>query len=417
MTSWLTRFACRLAALAAFAACPAVADEPFTIGLNLGQTGALAPNGKAALLAMQIWVEDTNAKGGLLGRPVRLLTYDDQSNPSLVPGIISKLLDVDKVDILIAGNGTNMVAPALPVAMQRKLTLVGLFGLDVNSEFHYPNYFSIIPAGGENPKEAFSAGFFALAASRDPRPRTIALVGADAEFARNALDGARAQAKRGGYRIVYDNTYPPTTSDYSPIIRAIQATGPDIVFVASYPPDTVGMVRAANEVGLKAKMFGGGMVGLQATSIKTQLGPLLNGIVNYDFWLPVGAYDTVETRAFLKKYQARVGDTGVDALGYYLPPFAYADLQVVGEAVEATHGTDQARLAAYLHSHTFHTLVGDITFGANGEWAEPRVLEVQFHGIKGHGIEQFRDLSTQTVLYPPALKNGELRFPYTEARE
>lgn len=395
----------------------APAAEPFTIGLNLGQTGSLAPNGRAALLAMQIWVDDTNAKGGLLGRRVKLVTYDDQSNPALVPGIISKLLDVDKVDLLIAGNGTNMVAPALPAAMQRKLTLVGLFGLDVNSEFHYPNYFSIIPAGGPRPKEAFAGGFFAMAGSRSPRPSTIALVGADAEFPRNALDGARALAKQGGYRIVYDNTYPPTTTDYSPIIRAIQATNPDMVFVASYPPDTVGMIRAANEVGLSTKMFGGGMVGLQATSIKTQLGPLLNGIVNYDFWLPVGTYASPDAMAFLKKYQARVGESGVDALGYYLPPFAYADLQVVGEAVEATHGTDQGKLADYLRSHSFHTIVGDIRFGANGEWAEPRVLEVQFHGVQGHDLAQFRDLTAEVVLYPPDLKTGELRYPYTAARQ
>ena len=414
--SWLSRLARRLLPVAVLAAGPAYAAEPFTIGLNLGQTGALAPTGKAALLAMQIWVEEANAKGGLLGRPVRLLTYDDQSNPALVPGILSKLLDVDHVDLLIAGNGTNMVAPALPFAMQRKLTLVGLFGLDVNSEFHYPNYFSIIPAGGEHPKEAFSAGFFAMAASANPAPKTIALVGADAEFAKNAVDGARAQAKRAGYKIVYDNTYPPTTSDYSPIVRAIQATNPDIVFVGSYPPDTVGMVRAANEVGLNVKMFGGGMVGLQSTAIKTQLGSLLNGIVNYDFWLPVGSYASPEAKAFLAKYQARVGESGVDALGYYLPPFAYADLQVVGEAVEATHGTDQAKLADYLRSHTFHTIVGDIKFGPNGEWAEPRVLAVQFHGIQGHDVEQFRTMGTQTVLYPPSLKSGDLRYPYTDAR-
>ncbi|HQT80544.1 MAG TPA: amino acid ABC transporter substrate-binding protein, partial [Rhodopila sp.] len=389
--------------------------EPLTIGLNLGQTGALAPNGKAALLAMQIWVEDTNAKGGLLGRPVKLITYDDQSNPALVPGIISKLLDVDHVDLLIGGNGTNMVA--LAVAMQRHLTLVGLFGLGVNSEFHYPNYFSIIPAGGPNPNQAFAAGFFAMADAQTPKPRTIALVGADAEFSRNALDGARALAKAGGYRIVYDNTYPPSTADFSPIVRAIQAAGSDMVFVGSYPPDTVGMIRAANEVGLKTKLFGGGMVGLQAASIKTQLGPLLNGIVDYDFWLPVGAYNTPEAKAFLAKYQARAAAAGVDALGYYLPPFAYADLQVVGQAVAATGGTDQQKLADYLRSHTFHTLVGDISFGPNGEWKEPRVLEVQFQHVRGNDLAQFRDLTSEVVLYPPALRTGTLRYPYTAARD
>ncbi len=392
------------------------AAEPLTIGFDTEATGGLAPNGKAALLAMEIWVEDTNAKGGLLGRPVKLVTYDDQSNPALVPGIVTKLLDVDKVDILIGGNGTNVVAPAMPVVMQRNLTFIGLFGLDVNSEFHYDRYFSIIPAGGAHPKEAFSQGIFAVAGAMTPKPQSIALVGADAEFPKNALDGARAQAKRAGLKIVYDHTYPPSTADYTPIVRAIQATNPDIVYVASYPPDTVGMIRAANEVGLNAMMFGGGMVGLQATSIKMQLGPLINGIVDYDFWQPTGDYATPEALDFLKKYQARAASAGVDALGYYLPPFAYADLQVLGAAVEGVGSLDQAKLAAYLRSHTFHTLVGDITFGPNGEWTEPRVLAVQFQGVQGHDLAQFKDTKTEVILWPPALKSGELRAPYSEAK-
>ena len=392
------------------------AAEPLTIGFDTEATGGLAPNGKAALLAMEIWVEDTNAKGGLLGRPVKLVTYDDQSNPALVPGIVTKLLDVDKVDILIGGNGTNVVAPAMPVVMQRNLTFLGLFGLDVNSEFHYDRYFSIIPAGGAHPKEAFSQGFFAVAEAMTPKPQSIALVGADAEFPKNALDGARAQAKRAGLKIVYDHTYPPSTADYTPIVRAIQATNADIVYVASYPPDTVGMIRAANEVGLNAMLFGGGMVGLQATSIKMQLGPLLNGIVDYDFWQPTGDYATPEALDFLKKYQARAASAGVDALGYYLPPFAYADLQVLGAAVEGVGSLDQAKLAAYLRSHTFHTLVGDITFGPNGEWTEPRVLAAQFQGVQGHDVAQFKDTKTEVILWPPALKSGELRAPYSDAK-
>jgi branched-chain amino acid transport system substrate-binding protein len=392
------------------------AAEPLTIGFDTEATGGLAPNGKAALLAMQIWVEDTNAKGGLLGRPVKLITYDDQSNPALVPGIVTKLLDVDKVDILIGGNGTNLVAPALPVVMQRNLTFLGLFGLDVNSEFHYDRYFSIIPAGGAHPKEAFSQGFFAVAEAMNPKPQSIALVGADAEFPKNALDGAREQAKRAGLKIVYDHTYPPAAADYTPIVRAIQATNADIVYVASYPPDTVGMIRAANEVGLNAKLFGGGMVGLQATSIKMQLGPLINGIVDYDFWQPTGDYATPEALDFLNKYQARAASAGVDALGYYLPPFAYADMQVLAAAVEGVGSLDQAKLAAYLRSHTFHTLVGDITFGPNGEWTEPRVLAVQFQGVQGHDISQFKDTKTEVILWPPALKSGELRTPYSDAK-
>jgi len=403
-----------LAATMTFGA--AQAAEPITIGFGMALTGGLAPNGKAALLAMQIWEEETNAKGGLLGRPVKLVYYDDQSNPSTVPGIYTKLLDVDKVDLVVSGYATNMVAPALPVIMQHKRTFLGLLGLAANSEFNYPNYFSIGPTGGPHPKQSFSKGFFEVAMAQNPKPKTLAIVGADAEFPRNATDGARELAKEAGLTIVYDKTYPPTTNDYSPIVRGIQATNPDLVFVASYPPDSVGMIRAANEVGLKAKLFGGGMVGLQATAIKTQLGPLLNGIVDFDFWQPVGSYATPEALDFLKRYQSKSAAAGVDLLGFYLPPFAYSDMQVLQAAVEGVGSLDQQKMADYLRSHTFKTLAGDITFGPNGEWTEARVLEVQFQNVKGNDVEQFKDPKVEVVLYPPSLKNGDVIYPYADAK-
>jgi branched-chain amino acid transport system substrate-binding protein len=405
-----------LAATLMLAAPAARAADPITIGFGMALTGGLAPNGKAALLAMQIWEEETNAKCGLLGRPVKLVFYDDQSNPSTVPGIYTKLLDVDKVDLVISGYATNMVAPAMPVVMQHKRTFLGLLALAANSEFNYPNYFSIGPTGGPQPKQAFSKGFFEVAMAQNPKPQTIAFVGADAEFPRNALEGAHELAKQAGLKIVYDRSYPPTTNDYTPIVRGIQATNPDLVFVASYPPDTVGIIRAASEVGLKAKLFGGGMVGLQSTAIKTQLGPLLNGIVDYDFWLPTGAYATQEALDMLKRYQAKSAAAGVDLLGFYLPPFAYADMQVLQQTVEGVHSLDQQKMADYLRSHTFHTVAGDITFGPNGEWTEARVLEVQFQNVKGNDVEQFKDPKVEVVLYPPALKNGKLIYPYLDAR-
>jgi branched-chain amino acid transport system substrate-binding protein len=102
-------------------------------------------------------------------------------------------------------------------------------------------------------------------------------------------------------------------------VRAIQATSPDLAFVVSYPPDTVGMVRAANEVGLKAKLFGGSMVGLQATAIRARLSPLLNGIVDVDSWQPEGNFATPEAFDLLKRYRARSAAAGVDLLGFYLP--------------------------------------------------------------------------------------------------
>ena len=383
-----------LAGAAVFAvACLAAAGAatqsgpPIKIGSSMAMTGGLGPNGKSALLAWKIWEEEVNARGGLLSRPVKLIYYDDQSNPSTVPGIYAKLLGVDKVDLVVGGYATAMLAPAMPVIMQYKKVFIGLLGLAVDSEFHYPNYFVMIPSGPD-PKPAFTQGFFEVAMAQNPKPTTVAIVAADQEFSRNASDGARQNAKKYGLKIVYDKAYPPSTTDYAPIVRAVQATNPDIVVVCSYPPDSVGIIRAVNEVGFKPKMIGGGMVGPQNSAIKAQLGPLLNGVVNYDFWLPVPKMMFPGVADLMKKYQARAASEGVDALGYYMAPQAYAQLQVLQQAIEATKSLDDQKLADYIRESTFHTVLGDVKFGEGGEWAQSRVLQVQFQNIKGNDVNQ-----------------------------
>ena len=185
----------------------------------------------------------------------------------------------------------------------------------------------------------------------------------------------------------------------------------------SYPPDAVGIVRSANEIGLKAKIFGGGLVGLQYASIKQQLGAQLNGIINYDFWEPAKTLQFPGVDGFLKVYQAKAPSEGVDPLGYYLPPFAYANLQVLAAAVEATKSLDQDKLADWLRQATIKTIVGDIKFGANGEWEQARVLTVQFHDVKGSDIEQWKDDSRQTILWPPQYATGKAVYPYSEAKK
>ena len=393
----------------------AQSKEPIKIGFSMAMTGGLGPNGKSALLAQKIWEEDINAKGGLLGRPVKLIYYDDQTNTATVPGIYTKLLDVDKVDIVMGGYATNMLAPAMPIMMQRNKLFIGLLGLGVNSTFDYSRYFVMIPSGPD-PKLAFTKGFFDLAMAQNPKPKTVAIVAADAEFSVNASDGARANAKAAGLNVVYDRRYPPATNDFAPIVRAIQAANPDIVVICSYPPDSVGMVRSFNEIGFKPKMIGGAMVGLQNTSIKAQLGPLLNGWVNYDFWLPVPKMNFPGVTDFMKKYQARAASEGVDALGYYMAPQAYAQFQVLEQAVQATKSLDDGKLADYIRANTFKTVLGDVKFGAKGEWAQPRVLQIQFHDIKGNDVEQFRTMNTQTVLTPAEYNSGNMIYPYEKAK-
>src|SRR5258708_7543922 len=294
---------------------------------------------------------------GLLGCAVKLIYYDDQTNPATVPGIYTKLLDIDKVDLIIGGYGTSLLAPAMPIAMERKKIFIGLLGNAVNSAFNYVNYFSMNSAGPD-PKASYTKGFVDLAVRQNLKPKTVAIVAAE-EFGLNASEGARENAKAAGLTVVYDRRYPSATTDLVPVVRAIAETNPDLVIVCSYPPDSVGMVRAVNEVGFKPKMIGGAMVGLQSTAIKARLGPLLNGWTNYDAWLPVPKMQFAGVDDLMKKYQVRASVEGVDALGYYMVPWAYAQLPGLPQAGVATTSLDDAELGGYIRSNTFTTVLGD----------------------------------------------------------
>ncbi len=391
---------------------PAQAQEPIKIGFSVSLTGGLASSGKAHLLSKQTWAEEINAKGGLLGRPVKLVYYDDQTNASIVPGIYAKLIDVDKVDLLM-GAATNLIVAAMPMIMERKKMVMVLLALGSNAEFKYPKYFQSAPFGPD-PRGVLSDAFFQVAQTIKPEPKTVALVGADAEFSNNVLVGARGNAKKFGFQVVYDRLYPPSTVDFTPVVRAIRATSPDVVLLASYPPDSVGMVRAATEVGLKTQLFGGAMVGMQYASLITQLSEKLNRVVNYHFYVPSRKMNFPGIEDFLKKYQAQAKDAGVDPLGFYQPPFAFAAMQVLEQAIRATGGLDDDKLAEYIHNNAFSTIVGEIKFNELGEWADARPIMVQFQDILGSGLEQFLTGHKQVIVHPAQYKDGELQSPFAQ---
>jgi branched-chain amino acid transport system substrate-binding protein len=398
--------------LAAWAA-PAAAQSapPIKIGLGEALTGGLAAGGKAALLTYQIWADEVNARGGLLGRKVEIVSYDDQSNPATVPGIYTKLLDIDKVDLVMSGYATVPTAAAMPVIIQRKKLFLSLFALAANDKFRYDRYFQLQP-NGTNAKFEFSKGYFELATALDPKPKTVAMVGADAEFSVLALEGARENAKKAGIEIVYDSKYPPNTIDFIPIIRAIKAKNPDLVFFASYPPDSAGLIRAVHEVGLSARILGGGMIGLQFAALKTQLGPLLNNVVCYDLIVPEPTMNFPGIDGFLARYRARAAAAGVDPLGIYIPPFAYAQMQILERAITAVGSLDDGKLADYIRSNSFDTVAGTIKFGDRGEWAQPRILLVQYRGVAGTDVEQFKLAGKQVIVHPPQFRSGDLAVPF-----
>jgi branched-chain amino acid transport system substrate-binding protein len=219
--------------------------------------------------------------------------------------------------------------------------------------------------------------------------------------------------------IVFDQAYPPNTVEFSSIIRALKAARPDIVYVASYPPDSAGILRAVNEIGIgdNVKLFGGGMVGLQFGPVMENLGSLLNGVVNFNTWLPEPAMYFDGTKAFFDTYAKRAVDAKVDPLGYYLAPFGYASGQLVEAAIKATGSLDQKTLAKYLREHEINTIVGPIAFSPDGERKETATLQAQFRGIVDKNMDQFRKAGKQVILFPEKLKSGDLVGPFEAARK
>ena len=388
----------------------APSGPPIRIGYSMSLSGPLASSGRPASVAHDIWAAEVNGKGGLLGRPVELVRYDDQSNGAQVPGIYTKLLDVDKVDLVISGYSTVIIAPAMPVVMQHKMAFVTLLGAVTNAAFGYDRVLNISNAGSD--VKEFTRGYFAIADKLDPKPKTVALAGLDADFQQRSMDSARYQADKHGLKIVFDRSYPPNTVDFSPIIRGIQAAKPDVVFFASYPQDSVGLLRATNELKLQARMLGGMMIGPQVTAIKTQLGPLLNNLVCYDVWAPEPTMDFPGVATFLKSYRAVAEKEKVDPLGIFVPPMAYAQMQVLEQAVRRVGKIDQEAIGADFHKSEYETLIGPIKVGPDGEWVEERNVFVQYQGVEGNGVEQFAKAGTQVILYPERYKSGDLRSPF-----
>src|ERR1700719_382667 len=387
---------------------------PLRIGYCLSLSGALASNGKTAQLAHQIWQENVNKNGKLLGRPVELVCLDDQTNPNLVADIYKRLIDVEKVDVVVGGYGDNSVAPAMPLIMERKKFFLGLMALAVNANFHYPQYFVMIPTG-PHPNLALTEGVFQIAGQQIPKPETVAILVADAPFSQSPTQGAKENLARQCMRVISEDKYPLSTSDFNPYMEDLKRINPDVLFLCSYINDSIRLVKAMNAAGLSPKFVGGAMIGPQNGVVKAQLGPLLNGLVHYEYWLPVPSLMNPQIQSFIATYQSRAEKAGADPLGYYVGPQPYAQMQVLEQAIQAVGNRDDAALSDYTRKSTFETLIGKVKFGDGGGWAQPRVLTVQFQNIESNDISEFRKPNAEAVVYPSEAASARVIYPYAKA--
>jgi branched-chain amino acid transport system substrate-binding protein len=406
-------------AASAAAATPATfakgAEGPIRIGFSIAQTGNIASGGKAGLAALELWRSDVNAAGGLLGRNVEFVVYDDQSQAGTVPGIYAKLMDIDKVDLLLAPYGTNLTAVVMPAIVQRNRLVIGQFEIGQNDKLQFDKFFEIAP-WGPKPGANWCRGYFDLAKRQGYK--TVVIVNSDAEFSANAASVGATIAEEYGMKVVSIQHYPPNTVDFSGILRNVNAATPDFVFVASYPAESAALIRGISEIGIadSVQMLGGAMVGVQYAQQLEGLGSALNGVVNYDTYVVAPTMNFPGVGQFLERYQKAAEAAKVDTLGHFLPPFFYAGGQLIAAAVKAAGGVNEEKMAKWLHANVVDTIVGPIKFGPDGNWAESRIVWAQYRGVVDKDINQFRSPGKQVVLQPANLETGKLIGPYDKAR-
>lgn len=411
-------FAATTLAAGAAAAAPALirgAEKPLRIGLSIAQTGNIASGGRAGLAALQLWRDDVNAAGGLLGRSVELVVYDDQSNPGLVPGIYAKLINLDRVDLLLLPYGTNLSAVVMPMIKERDRFVLGQFEIGQNDKLKHDKFFEIAP-WGPKPGDNWCRGYFDLAKRQGYN--TLAIVNSDAEFSANAAAAGAQIAGEHGLKVVLSQHYPPNSVDFSGILRNVNAAKPDFVFVASYPIESAALIRGVSEIGISdsIQMFGGAMVGIQYGDQLQALGSGLNGVTNYDTYVVAPTMNFPGIESFLARYQTVAEKLKIDSLGHFLPPFFYAGGQLIAAAANAVGSFDEAKLAAWLHNNAVETIVGPVRFGADGNWVESRIIWGQYRGVQDRNVDQFRTAGKQVIVEPPALATGKVIAPYKTAR-
>lgn len=391
------------------------AANPIRIGFSIAQTGGYGAFGRSALVARQIWQEDVNARGGILGRRVELVYYDDQTSPANVSSIYSKLMFVDKVDILLGPFGAILQQPIMPLVKQQDRLVFANFAFGSNDEMKYDKFFEAAPFG--NGVGAYSGAFVKLAHQHGVK--NLAVISADTEATQQLAVGAKAIAAGLGMNIVYDQKYPFNLVDFAPILRAIQSSKPEAVLVISLPNESAALVRSVNELGVgsSVKLFGGAIIGPQLAPQLESLGSQLNGMITYQVYVPEKSMAAPGTAEFFAKYTPRAKQAQVDPLGFYLAPTNYAMGQVLEQAIVATKGTDNKALAKYMHENEFSTVAGKISFDALGYWAKPRLVQVQFQGVTDKNLDQFRQPGKQVIVWPPELASGSLRIPFEAARK
>ncbi|MHB8729405.1 MAG: amino acid ABC transporter substrate-binding protein [Sulfuricaulis sp.] len=367
-------------------ALPAVSQaKDIVVGASVALTGKYARTGQEQLQGFQMWVDDVNARGGLLGRKVALKYYDDESKPETGAKLYEKLITDDKVDLLIGPYSSDVTMAASTVAEKYHFPMVSS-GASATQiwERGYKNIFGLYTLA-----ETYMDPVLEFAKSKGLH--TIALIYENTEFPRAIASGVKSKARRLGMNVVFEEEYGKASTDFSSMIIKIKARKPDMVIGGSYLPDSVAFMRQARENRLYAKIFAFA-VGPALPDFGKNLGPDADGVMGNTMFEPTLKLPGV--KEFAEKYKAKYGhEPGYHAAG------GYGAGQVLEAAVKKAGSLDHGKLRAALFALNTTTTFGRYKVDATGRQIGKTGYAVQWINGK-RDIVLPAEVATAKPVYP-----------------
>ncbi len=355
------------------------------IGASAPKTGPLA--GGAAVTHwpnIRLWVHEVNARGGLKLKSgkarIKLIEYDDRTNPGEAIKAIQRLATQDKVDFIVAPFGTGFNLATAPIFARYGYPQLAVSAISDKIEVltkRYPNIFFML--GSTTTFAGSVADILTEMRKKGVIGNRVAMVNVADAFGIELANAARPIFKKAGFEIVYDNSYPLGTQDLSPVVKAAKAAKPDAFVAWSYPPDTFALTEQAKIAGLDVKVFYTA-VATCFPAYAAKFGKSIEGNLGAGGINP----DTPEMKAYFAAHTKFIGKSP----DYWASAVTYASLQILEQAIEGVGSTDRKAVIAYIKKNTFKTVIGDVTYkNQNSEkfWTVGQWQNGVFYGVRSTG--------------------------------
>jgi branched-chain amino acid transport system substrate-binding protein len=366
--------------------------EPIVIGASLPLTGDFAQPGGAAKRGYEVWLEMVNARGGILGRPVKLTILDDASSQDTVVSDYNRLITRDKVDLLLGTFSSLLNLPASAVAERNRMLYVEpAGGAPALFERKFRYLFFAQQATAPHQADVFVDWVKSLPA--DQRPKTAAYPTQDDPFTRPVIETMRKALESAGVKTVYSTVYPPETANFDTIANTIKARNPDLLAQGAVFEDGIGLVRSVIKVGYSPKLLFQTSAPSNSDQYAKGVGEAnTEGVFYTVSWSPEAKYPL--NQEFVQKYREKFNRLPEEDAAD-----AFAAAQVLQAAAEAVGEIDQDKMADWLHANQVDTILGPLRWDATGA-PQSDFLLAQWQNGESEIVLPKEVATTETVVVP-----------------